>query len=302
MPTTQSNYQNMATMSQSHPNYQPGPPVVVPQPNITRNIVETNTKHSLDLIHFNSQGKGTIVQSVPRIGENYDRLRGVKFEYSAPVHKIESTYQNVRTHEHFPVTVANFNANNASSDSSSSMNTASVSTTTPNTSSNTSTCESAEPSLPSSPDNNTDRNTTVIAGNTSQNAEEENTNEQDSSLNASMGVLSLNESSTATNTSLNVSLPPADSPKQNVSTSETENQEPTNETRVDVPSSSHNALSGASGPDSLLNFGLGLQAVLSLSHNEGSYMTPRTRDHREREKRHSLTPSTHLQGNHSQNR
>lgn len=266
------------------------------------------------------------IQSVSRIGENYDRLRTVKYDSynSTPVHKVETTYQNVRTHEHFPVSIANFNTSNVSSDSSSSMNTPSVgvsSTTTPNTSSNTSTCESAEPSLPSSPDNNTERNATVIACNTTQNQNlinqsppEEETN-NDESLNTSMGVLSLNESSTATNTSLNVSLPPSESPKLNASgaSNASQNQEENPEgatnnesSRLDAPSSSKN-VGRSSGPDSLLNFGLGLQAALSPSHGkDGNYMVTRAhRDHhhREREKRHSLTPSSHLQGNHNtQNR
>ncbi|KAM3965985.1 SH3 domain containing ring finger posh [Aphomia sociella] len=328
-PTTgQGNYQNMATMSHSHPNYgQPIPQsqIVIPQPvnqhvtvahgglvtttAVPRNIVEpTQTKHSLDLIHFNMhiKNQGTMgLQSVSRIPENYDRLR-VKYDSynSTPVHKMETTYQNVRTHEHFPVSVANFNANNLSSDSSSSMNTPSVgvsSTTTPNTSS----CESAEPSLPSSPDNNTERNPTVVASN------QEETNDQES-LNTSMGVLSLNESSTATNTSLNVSLP-SESPKLNASgaSSSSQNQSESQETainneptRSEAPSSSKN-VSRSSGPDSLLTFGLGLQAVLSPSHGkDGNYMVSRGhRDHHHnRDKRHSLTPSSHLQGNHTQNR
>ncbi|XP_059061675.1 E3 ubiquitin-protein ligase SH3RF1 [Achroia grisella] len=326
--TAQGNYQNMATMSQSHPNYgQPLPSqILIPQPvnqqitvshgglvtttAVPRNIVEpTQTKHTLDLIHFNNmhiKNQGTMgLQSVSRIPESYDRLR-VKYDsYNAtPVPKMETTYQNVRTHEHFPVSVANFNANNLSSDSSSSMNTPSLgvsSTTTPNTSS----CESAEPSLPSSPDNNTEPNPTVVASN------QEETNEQES-LNTSMGVLSLNESSTATNTSLNVSLP-SESPKLNVSaaSSSSQNQGESQEiainnepSRLDTPSSSKNVLR-SSGPDSLLTFGLGLQAALSPSHaKDGGYMVPRShRDHHHnRDKRHSLTPSSHLQGNHTQNR
>ncbi|XP_075981907.1 SH3 domain containing ring finger posh isoform X2 [Anticarsia gemmatalis] len=346
--TAQSNYQNMATMSQSHPNYHAAQTMLAQQSQILvpvnqhavtaishgglvtttavpRNIMEpTQTKHSLDLIQFtnmhNKSHQGTMgIQSVSRINENYDRLRTVKYDSynSTPVHKVETTYQNVRTHEHFPVSVANFNTSNVSSDSSSSMNTPSVgvsSTTTPNTSSNTSTCESAEPSLPSSPDNNTERNATVIACNTTQNQTEEETN-NDESLNTSMGVLSLNESSTATNTSLNVSLPPSESPKlnasgvSNTSQNQGEGQEGASNSdpsRLDAPSSSKNMLR-SSGPDSLLNFGLGLQAALSPSHGkDGNYMVTRAhRDHhhREREKRHSLTPSTHLQGNHTtQNR
>lgn len=332
-PTSaQSNYQNMATMSQSHPNYAQQmitsqSQILVPQPVTTihgglvtttavpRNIVEPSGKHSIDLIHFtnmNNKAHQTTmgIQSVSRIGDNYDRLRSVKYEYNTtPIHKVETTYQNVRAHEHFPVSVANFNTNNVSSDSSSSMNTPSIgvsSTTTPNTSSNTSTCESAEPSLPSSPDNNTERNSTVIANVV---PNEDDVNDQESSLNTSMGVLSLNESSTATNTSLNVTLPPSESPKNTSNGSvNTENHEATTNTEIslsffDTPSSSKNVRS--SGPDSLLNFGLGLQAALSPSHSkEGNYVRAhRDSHHRDREKRHSLTPSSHLQGNHTpQNR
>ncbi|XP_049878265.1 E3 ubiquitin-protein ligase SH3RF1 [Pectinophora gossypiella] len=317
----QGNYQNIATMSQSHPNYHAHiatqPQVLIPSVNqhvslvtttaVPRNIMEpTQTKHSLDLIHFtnmHNKASGTMgLQSVSRIGENYDRLRTAKFDsYTTSVQKVETTYQNVRS-EHFPVSVANFNANNVSSDSSSSMNTPSNgggSTNTPNTSSNTSTCESNEPSLPSSPDNNTERNPTVVSAHVEEEASVENL---DASLNTSMGVLSLNESSTATNTSLNVSLPPAESPKLNASNNSTqsqENQEST-EQRLDVPSSSKNV---RSGPDSLLNFGLGLQAALSPSHGKDGYLVRAHRDHHHREKRHSLTPQSHLQGNHSsQNR
>ncbi|KAJ0172772.1 hypothetical protein K1T71_011911 [Dendrolimus kikuchii] len=341
-PTSgQGTYQNMATMSQSHPNYTqqmitPQSQILVPQPVTTmhgglvtttavpRNIMEPSSKHSIDLIHFtsmNNKAQQTTmgIQSVSRIGENCDRLRSVKYEYTTPIHKVETTYQNVRTHEHFPVSVVNFNTNNFSSDSSSSMNTPSVGvspTTTPNTSSDTSTCESAEPSLPSSPDNNTERNSTIIA-NTAPNEEEVN-NGPESSLNASMGVLSLNESSTATNTSLNVSLPPSESPKNtsndsvnhtaNNTTNHTENHEAAASTETslfDTPSSSKDVR--PSGPDSLLfYFGLGLQAALSPSHGkEGNYVVRAHRDShtREREKRHSLTPSTHLQGTHTpQNR
>ncbi|XP_063537744.1 E3 ubiquitin-protein ligase SH3RF3-like isoform X1 [Cydia strobilella] len=328
-PTTNiGNYQNMPAMSHSHPNYH-SPPHILPPQHITHNLTPRNilepaqTKHSLDLIHFTNVhnkthgSQATMMQSVSRIGENYDRLRTVKYDSynTTPVHKADTTYQNVRTHEHFPVSVANFNANNVSSDSSSSVNTASVvsSTTTPNTSSNESTCESAEPSLPSSPDNNTERNATVIASTTTQNPTEEENENPDSSLNASMGVLSLNESSTATNTSLNVSLPPAESPKLNVSANSNstanhnDSQEgPSNSepSRLDAPSSSK-ILNRPSGPDSLLNFGIGLQAALSPSHGkDGNYMVARNhRDHHHREKRHSLTPSSHLQANHStQNR
>ncbi|XP_060806193.1 E3 ubiquitin-protein ligase SH3RF1 isoform X2 [Amyelois transitella] len=300
--SVQGNYQNVVAMSQSQPSYHGNPPAA------PRTVGEP-AKHSLDLIHFTNMHikahQGTVgVQSVSRIPENYDRLRTAKYEFnSTPVHKVE-TYQNVRA-EHFPATVAN-----VSSDSSSSMNTPSVgvsSTTTPNTSSDTSTCESAEPSLPSSPDNNTERNQTVVA----QNQEEETNNEAESSLNASMGVLSLNESSTATNTSLNVSLPPAESPKLNASVAsnssqtQTENQEgaSNNDTRLDVPSSSKNLRS--SGPDfQLLNFGLRLQAMLSPSHGEdGNYASSRGHREHHRDKRHSLTPATHLQGDRSsQNR
>ncbi|KAF9422090.1 hypothetical protein HW555_002111 [Spodoptera exigua] len=332
----QGTYQNLPAMSQSQPNYAAAQTlmpqhsqILLPQPlnqhvtaishgglvtttALPRNIMEpTQTKHSLDLIQFtnmhNKSHQGTMgIQSVSRIGENYDRLRTVKYDSynSTPVHKVDNTYQNVRTHEHFPVSVANFNTSNVSSDSSSSMNTPSFgvsSTTTPNTSSDTSTCESAEPSLPSSPDNNTERNATVIAGNTAQiqnqnqNQPEEETN-NDESLNTSMGVLSLNESSTATNTSLNVSLPPSESPKLNASA--TSNASQTQEDNHEVKTHC-----GLVDLDSLLNFGLGLQAALSPSHGkDGNYMVSRAhRDHhhREREKRHSLTPSTHLQGNHN---
>ncbi|CAK1589246.1 unnamed protein product [Parnassius mnemosyne] len=324
---------------QLHQHQHPAPPLqqpLLPQPAaqlsmshgllttsaVPRTITEpTHNKHSLDLIHFismhNKGHQGTMgIQSVSRITEGYDRLRGAKFEnYSTPTHKLETTYQNVRTHEHFPVSVANFNANNLSSDSSSSMNTPSVgvsSTTTPDTSSSTSTSESAEPSMPSSPDNNTEQNATVCTANTAQNPTTEMNNEDqdaETSLNTSIGVLSLNESSTATNTSLNVTLPPSESSKLNASaiSNSSQNQSDTQEgvsnndtSRLDVPSSSKNVMR-SSGPDSLLNFGLGLQAALSPSHGkDGNYISRSHRDHhhREKEKRHSLTPSTHLQGNH----
>ncbi|CAH0746393.1 unnamed protein product [Diatraea saccharalis] len=296
--TGHNNYHTTTAMSQSQPTCVP----------VSRAILEPHTK--LDLIHLTAVHKGHAhvgLQSV-RIADNFER-RAVKYDYNP---KVETTYQNIRSHEHFPVSVANFNST-VSSDSSSSMNTpvGVSSTTTPNTSSNTSTCESAEPSLPSSPDNNTDRNSTVVQQNTNQNGEEEN-NERESSLNTSMGVLSLNESSTATNTSLNVSLPPAESPKLNASNAsvlsqnQTENTEgaSNNDTRLDVPSSSKNIVR-SSGPDSLLNFGIGLQAALSPSHSkDANYMASRNhREHHNREKRHSLTPSSHLQSGHStQNR
>ncbi|XP_023948935.1 E3 ubiquitin-protein ligase SH3RF3 isoform X2 [Bicyclus anynana] len=348
-PTTgqgQSNYQNIATMSQSHPNpnFQTHtsitnpPQMLLPHPvnhlstvthsslltttAVPRNIVEpTQNKHSLDLIHFsNTHNKTHILSSigsVSHIGDNYDRLRAAKFDNynSTPAYKVETTYQNVRTHEHFPVTSVNFTNN--SSDSSSSVNTPSAgiisSTTTPNTSSNTSTCESAEPSLPSSPDN---AERSVPQTNTPNNQNTPNSMEIDNpetpeTLNASLGALNLNESSTATNTSLNVSLPPSESPKLNASSgssasqNQTESQESSSNTetsRLEVPSSSKIALR-SSGPDSILTFGLGLQAALSPSHSkEGNYMVRGHRDHHHREKRHSLTPSTHLQGNHTQNR
>ncbi|XP_028028347.1 E3 ubiquitin-protein ligase SH3RF1 isoform X2 [Bombyx mandarina] len=290
--TSQGNYQNMATMTQSHPNYPTA--MLVQQPQTLgphagllstppRNILEQQSKHAIDLIHFSNKGHGVLgLQSVSRIGEvNYDRTR-VKFDYSST--PADSTYQNVRP----PV------SNNPSSDSSSSMNTPSVgvsSNTTPNTSSDTSTCESNEPSLPSSPDNNTDRTAAV-------NGPDPDPDRREPSLNTSMGILSLNESSTATNTSLNVSLPPSESPKPNASNEEAQETE---EVRLDAPSSSKVVIR-SSGPDSLLNFGLGLQAALSPSHGqEGNYVVSRShRDpHREREKRHSLTPSTHLQANHN---
>lgn len=301
--TGQANYQNLATMSQSHTNYHANhaqtiaqPQILIPQPAqhvtvnqvVARNgpLMEPTTKH-LDLIHFtnvHNKGHQTMgIQSVSRITENYDRLRGTKFDNynSTPVQKVETTYQNVRA----------VNFTNNSSDSSSSVNTpsgnAGSSTTTPNTSSNTSTCESAEPSLPSSPDNvNTERSANVST------QEEEN----QESLNAS-GALSLNESSTATNTSLNVSLPPTESPKNQNQNDTQENTE-----LLEAPSSSVN-VNVLSGPNSLFNFGLGLQAALSPSHKDTNYMVTRGhRDHREREKRHSLTPSSHLQSNHMQNR
>ncbi|XP_039748254.1 E3 ubiquitin-protein ligase SH3RF3 isoform X2 [Pararge aegeria] len=349
---SQGNYQNIPTMSQSHPNQNyhstqtpisTPTPILIPQPvnhissithgslltttAVPRNIMEpTQNKHSLDLIHFSNMHNKThqlsTIQSVSRIGESYDRLRAGKFDNynSTPVHKLETTYQNVRTHEHFPVTSVNFTNN--SSDSSSSVNTPSAgvvsSTTTPNTSSDTSTCESAEPSLPSSPDN-AERsvlpptNSTQNNHNTQNSMEIDNQEAQETSLNASLGVLNLNESSTATNTSLNVSLPPSESPKLNASggSNSLQNQVESQETssnnepsRLEVPTSSKNALR-SSGPDSILTFGLGLQAALSPSHSkEGNYMVRGHRDHnhRDREKRHSLTPSTHLQGNHAQNR
>ncbi|KPJ17464.1 Putative E3 ubiquitin-protein ligase SH3RF1 [Papilio machaon] len=323
-PPAHSNYQNMAPMTPITPTPHNYPPhahsmltqqqqILVPQTvshgplvtNMSRNIVEpAQTKLSLDFInHFvNVHNNKTVgIQNVSRIND-YERMRVGKFEnYSQ---KSDTTYQNVRSHEHFPISVANFNTNNVSSDSSSSMNTPSVgvsSTTTPNTSSNTSTCESAEPSLPSSPDNNTERNSTLNVSNTVQNPTPDvtNDNETDTSINTSMGVLSLNESSTATNTSLNVSLPPTESPKNIANTSQTQNESLENDTsRLDVPSSSKNVR--PSGPDSLLNFGLGLQAALSPSHGkDGNYSRSHREHHREREKRHSLTPSTHLQGNHT---
>ncbi|XP_013171667.1 PREDICTED: E3 ubiquitin-protein ligase SH3RF1-like isoform X1 [Papilio xuthus] len=323
-PSAHGNYQNMAPMTPMTPNPHNYPPhahsmltqqqqILVPQTvshgplvtNMSRNIVEpTQTKLSLEFInHFVNvhNNKSVGIQNVSRIND-YERMRVGKFE--SYTQKADNTYQNVRTHEHFPISVANFNANNVSSDSSSSMNTPSVgvsSTTTPNTSSNTSTCESAEPSLPSSPDNNTERNATVNVQNTVQNPTPELTNDnEDTSINTSMGVLSLNESSTATNTSLNVSLPPTESPKMTASTSQSQNEslENNDTSRLDVPSSSKTVR--PSGPDSLLNFGLGLQAALSPSHGkDGNYSRSHREHHREREKRHSLTPSTHLQGNHT---
>ncbi|XP_053616337.1 E3 ubiquitin-protein ligase SH3RF3 isoform X2 [Plodia interpunctella] len=310
-PTTvQGSYQS-ATMSQSHPNYHQ--PQVVPQPTaishgglvtttaVPRNIVEP-TKHSLDLIHFSNMSQhiknqtNMGLQSVSRIPENHERLRSAKYD---SLIQVDTTYQNVRA-EHFPISVLN----NVSSDSSSSMNTASAGVscaTTPSSSCDTSTCGSNDPSLPSSPDNNTERNQTVVA---TQNKEEE-TNEQESSLNTSMGVLSLNESSTATNTSLNVSLPPAESPKLNASVASVSSQTQTEGQEAasnNGPSSSKNLRS--SGPDSLMTFGLGLQAALSPSHGkDGNYMASRGHREHHREKRHSLTPATHLQGDRSsQNR
>ncbi|KAL4709226.1 hypothetical protein ACJJTC_010526, partial [Scirpophaga incertulas] len=203
------------------------------------------------------------------------------------------------------------------SSDSSSMNTPSLnsSNTSPNTSSDSS--ESAEPSSPSSPavDERNSSNAVVAnarnatSNSTRVNAAVGSSNEQlESDLNTSMGVLSLNESSTATNTSLNVTLPPSESPKISsaLNREPTENRETriVEEERLDVPSSSKNLR--ASGPDSLLNFGLGLQAALSPSHvKDSTYMAARghREHHHNREKRHSLTPSTHLQGGQStQNR
>ncbi|XP_047538755.1 E3 ubiquitin-protein ligase SH3RF1 isoform X1 [Vanessa atalanta] len=336
----QGNYQNLATMSQSHPNYHAThAQILVPQPvshhvttvahgglvtttAVPRNMDLIEKKNTKDFIKrfINLNNKITVT-----VGNDYDEIRQFLHASkpanlnSTPVHRADATYQNVRTHEHFPVQPT-FASNN-SSDSSSSVNTPSTgvvggsSTTTPNTSSNTSTCESAEPSLPSSPDNNTDRNSTVPPSNNAQNpSENENQETQESLLNASLGVLSLNESSTATNTSLNVSLPPSESPKLNASVAsnasqnniESQESASNNEfSRLEAPSSSKNVMR-SSGPDSLLNFGLGLQAALSPSHNkEGNYMMTRghrDQHHREREKRHSLTPSSHLQGNNTQNR
>lgn len=240
-PTTvQGNYQNMPTMSQSHPNYhaaqmllQQQSQILAPQTVGTishgvlvstgpRTIMEpAHTKNSLDLIHFtnvNNKSHQTTMglQTVSRIGDNYDRLRAVKYDSynSTPVHKAETmptAYQNVRTHDHFPASVANFNSNNVvSSDSSSSMNSASAgvsSTGTPNTSSDTSTCASNEPSVPSSPDNNA----TIVTENV-RNEPDEGERER---ANAPKIVPNANESSTATNTSLNVTLPPSESPKLN---------------------------------------------------------------------------------------
>ncbi|XP_050672854.1 E3 ubiquitin-protein ligase SH3RF3 isoform X2 [Leptidea sinapis] len=284
--SAQGNYQNMSALSQSQPshtnhpsNVNHPPQTLAPNQNVIRNLVEPQTKYLMDIIHFtNAHTMG--IQSVSRPNDNTDRIRATKLDsYS------QKEYANVR-HD---VTI-NFNSN-ISSDSSSSMNTPSVgSTTTPNTSSNTSTCESAEPSLPSSPDNNTDRNTTVVA------------KEESQDLNASMGVLSLNESSTATNTSLNVSLPLESQLNVSNASSSSQNAAEANESTNDSGPTSLPCTSKAvrSGPDSLLNFGLGLQAALSPAHSKDSYAMARHRDHRE--KRHSLTPSTHLQANHTQNR
>ncbi|XP_037976198.2 E3 ubiquitin-protein ligase SH3RF3 isoform X2 [Plutella xylostella] len=314
-PSSQATYQNVAAMSQSHPTFQQ--PMLAPTSQILlptqishlghglvtttavpRNIMEPNNTKHLELIHMtNMHNKSHLttmgLQSVSRINDGFDRLRTVKYDSynSTPVHhKTETTYQNVRV----PVSVATFNTNN-SSDSSSSANTPSVgvsSTTTPNTSSNTSSCESAEPSVPSSPDN-AERNATTTP-NTSQNTTQDESTET-ADVNQSMGVLSLNESSTATNTSLNVSLP-AESANESA---ESASKEPTS---LNVPSTSKNQ-NRSSGPDSLLSFGLGLQAALSPCHGKDkNYMTRAHREHNHRDKRHSLTPSTHLNANHSQNR
>lgn len=300
-PTTaqQANYQNMAAMSQSHPNYHPqttqssmpqipitsmNPSVLVSATAIPRNIMEPTINKSLDLIHFNnihSMGQATMgLQAVSaRIGDTFEnRLRSNKYDFSGN-HKPETTYQNVRNHA---ATITNFTN---SSDSSSSANTPGISsTTTPNTSSDNSTSESTEPSLPSSPDNNT---TIQVVEETDE------PNEAENSLNASVGVLSLNESSTATNTSLNVSLPA----ENNVSSS-SNHSEPRDEA---TPCSSKTLR--ANGPDSLLNFGLNLQAALSPSHNKDSNYVRGARDHhhKDKEKRNSLTQS-HLQPNQSTNR
>lgn len=312
----QGNYQNLATMSQSQPNYHAHPQQLVTHhaavahgglvSAVPRTIESHDDKNTIDFIkHFiTTHNKNQTVS----VGDDYDKirqfvLRAAKFDYNS--HKGETTYQNVR--EHFPVQSFPGVANN-SSDSSSSVNTPSAvvgESSTPNTSSDTSTCESAEQSLPSSPDNNTPSSQPPP----NQNPPPTNHDPQESLLNASLGVLSLNESSTATNTSLNVSLP-SESPNLNVVSSNStqnnvESQEMNNEeVRMDTPSSSKNIVR-PSGPDSLLNFGLGLQAALSPSHNKDNYMMARghrDQHHREREKRHSLTPTTHLQGNHTQNR
>lgn len=287
---TQSSYQNVTPMAQSQPLFNQ---TRLAQPLLPRNILEPQTKH-LDLIHLtnintpniNQTGPQTMIQSVSRINDNIDRLRASKYEnYSTP-RKTEATYQNVRVHEHFPVAVANFNANN--SDSSSSVtNSIGASSTSPN-SSNTSSTESAVPSLPSSPEN-ADRNTTVTQSNTTQNSTE--TEQESQELNNSVGTLSLNESSTATNTSLNVSLPQNEVENQKVESQESSSKIEPN--RLDVPSSSkaQNPMR-SSGPDSLLNFGLGLQAALSPSHAKEGYVS-----RGQREKRHSLTPSSHLNSN-----
>ncbi|XP_050355452.1 E3 ubiquitin-protein ligase SH3RF3 isoform X2 [Nymphalis io] len=337
----QGNYQNLATMSQSHPNYHAThAQILVPQPvshHVTTVahgglVTTTALPRNMDLIKkkdtkdFIKRFINTHSELTVTVGDVNDEIR--KFVLGAakpdnynstPAQRADTTYQNVRPHEHF-AGQTNFASNN-SSESSSSVNTPSAgvvggsSTTTPNTSSNTSSCESAEPSIPSSPDNNTDRNSSVPPSNNAQNpSENENQETQESLLNASLGVLSLNESSTATNTSLNVSLPPSESPilnasvGSNASQNHSEGQESTSNnepSRLDAPSSSKNVMR-SSGPDALLNFGLGLQAALSPSHNkEGNYMMTRghrDQHHREREKRHSLTPSSHLQGNHTQNR
>lgn len=270
-----------------------------------RNIMEpTQTKH-LEMIHFTNtpNNKSThpansALQSLSRINEGFERLRKYENYNSMTLHTAETHCANVRV----PVSVANFNTNN-SSDSSSSANTPSVgvsSTTTPNTSSNTSSCESADPSLPSSPDNNAERNAPVTQPNTAQNTTETEEEAENTDINSSMGVLSLNESSTATNTSLNVSLPPSETP--NESQEGASKNEPS---RLDTPCSSKSQNPPRSvGPDSLLNFGLGLQAALSPSHaKDGNYMNRAHREHNHREKRHSLTPSSHLNPNHSsQNR
>lgn len=336
-PTTQQvNYQNVAAMSLSHPNFhqQTQAQILIPQSvhqhaiaisqgglltttAVPRTIMEPTHNKSLDLIHLanvHNKSQSTVAIQSVRLAEGYEnRLRSVKFEsYGTPIPNNEATYQNMRINDNLPASIANFNTNNISSDSSSSVNTpgGASSTTTPNTSSDTSTSESAEPSIPSSPDNNTantERNTTVPAA-----PENEEQNEPENSINTSMGVLSLNESSTATNTSLNVSLPAENEVINASSSSGSQNQSANTESQEQsttevAPSSSKQNNLRINGPDSLFNFGLGLQAALSPSHaKDSAYMASRShRDHhREKEKRNSLTQATHLQaGQHStQNR
>ncbi|XP_047508020.1 E3 ubiquitin-protein ligase SH3RF1 isoform X3 [Pieris napi] len=249
----------------------------------------TRAKCLLDIVHFTNAHKGFGVQSVSRVDDTYDRF-GAKLDNHS--NGADVAYQNVRA-ERFPV--AAFNSN-LSSDSSSSANTPS-STTTPNTSSDTSTSESAEPSLPDSPDDDTERNPTVAAPEDdrerTRDASRDRTRPRDQKATAAPNS---SECSTATNTSLNVSLPTESS------FVEAREAEPTS-----LPCSSRITRSAGpevrcSGPDSLLNFGLGLQAALSPSHGRDDYATRAPRDRHLREKRHSLTPTTHLQGGHNQNR
>lgn len=320
-PVPQVNYQNIVAMSQSHPNYhlqttQPQLLIsqnVQPITNITqgiitttavpRNIMEpTHNKTALDLIHFNVHNVGQTVgiQSVaPRIGETFEnRLRSVKYEnYSNPTQKSETTYQNVRCQ----AVITNF-SNNISSDSSSSVTPPGASsTTTPNTSTDNSTSESTDPSIPSSPDNNTEQNTAQEVTATP-NVEENEQNESET-LNSSLNLLTITDCSTATNTSLNVSLPPET--LVNASSSSCQSVETGQVLNEIAPSSSKPQVLRNTDPEAFLSFGL--QSALSPSHNkESSYLSRAHRDHlhRDKEKRNSLTQSAHLQANQhsSQNR
>ncbi|XP_022124787.2 E3 ubiquitin-protein ligase SH3RF1 isoform X4 [Pieris rapae] len=280
-----SNYQNVGDASQANSQTAARPAQTSARRAASPRITEpTRAKYLLDIVHFTSAHKALGVQSASRVDDGYDRF-GAKFDTHP--NGADVAYQNVRT-ERFPV--AGFDSN-LSSDSSSSANTPS-STTTPNTSSDTSTCESAEPSLPGSPDVDAERNATVAAPEDAR----ERTRETSRDPNAAAAP-NTSECSTATNTSLNVSLPIESSRV------ETREAEPTS-----LPCSSRITRSAgpearSSGPDSLLDFGLGLQAALSPSRGRDDYAASRApRDHHHREKRHSLTPTTHLQGGLNQNR